>query len=482
MQAKILKPESKKKFKEFEVRVTVNNQIILDPNEPVPVNFNGNSFRYAGNKKYIPFLGSDDNLVNTLMEARLSSATQNACIGSIAQSLVGNGLAVKDVETPDEDFTNWAKIVNRDKETLDEVLVGVIDGERSFGNQFIEVIRGSVGSKKYLRICPQSLLFCRLANPEPQDNQNLDYVVISKQIAKQGYVNLSSDVKRIPIWNSNPLLKNDVWLKDTDGTERTMIHFKNKISGIENYGLPASIASLRYQILESKAAQYNIDNFDNNMVLGGMLIFKASMTTEEAQAQAQEILLTHVGNGKTGRIAVVSSEGGMDDVTFIPYNTQKEGSYIEFDKRVEEKIVASNMWDSVLAGINRSSTFGNGSQYIRSIWDVKDAVLLHPLRNKLISKVINPIRDIWADWYSKPEVAKYQFKLQTNMPFSFMGDLDPNTFFMVKEARAKAGLPVDLKIGDKYLSEMGGNSNNQQASTASESNTTPKDTQNNKGD
>ena len=42
---------------------------------------------------------------------------------------------------------------------------------------------------------------------------------------------------------------------------------------------------------DGKSVQYNIDNFDNNMVLGGMLILKSSMTEEEAQETAKKIML-----------------------------------------------------------------------------------------------------------------------------------------------------------------------------------------------
>ncbi len=36
-----------------------------------------------------------------------------------------------------------------------------------------------------------------------------------------------------------------------------------------------------------------------------------------------------------------------------------------------------------------------------------------------------------------------------------MGDLDPETFMKVKEARSLAGLEPDEQNGEKYLSEMG---------------------------
>lgn len=442
--------------KNTKYRIVVQNKLHLDADEPVPINFSGDLFRYARDKRYIPFLGNDDNFANVLLEARINSSTQMACIDSISRCLIGKGLAVQDIEEPNKDFMNWTKNVNSKRQTLSEALIQAIDGERCFGNQFIEIKRGKVGSVKYLKIYNHSMLFCRLKSMPDFTEPNA--VILSKLIAKSGYQMLGKkDALEIPLWNNSKIEKGQVWKSTGNGNEEsTMIHFKNEVSAIENYGVPASISSLRYQILEAKAAQYNIDNFDNNMILGGILSFKSGMTQTEAEEAASDILMTHVGSGKNGRIAVIASEEGLEDAKFTPFNTQKEGSYVEYDKRVEEKIICSNNWDSVLAGINRSSTLGNGSQYIRSIWDVKDASLIHPLRTKLIEKVIKPIAEIYADWFGAPELLNYEWKLQTSMPFSYMADLDPNKFFMVNEARDKAGLVHDKKMDGKYLAEVTG--------------------------
>lgn len=467
---------NRKKNTHFQVNLSVSNEVKLNPIEPIPINFNGNSFRYVKNRRYIPFLDSNDNLANILLEARLISSTQNACISSIAQSLIGKGLKVNNTEEAQQDpeWREWLKNVNTSGKSFNDVLVAIADGERTQGNQFVEVQRGEFNGKRWMKINVHSMLNCRLETPEKEEFlAPPTHVIVSRQLSKNGYTPLPKDALSIPLWKDNTLQPKQDWLKGAKGGERTMLHFKNDINGVEYYGLPASIAAIRYQVLEAKAAQFNIDNFDNNMVLGGLLIFKSGMTREEAEENAKEILLSHIGDGKTGRIAVIASETGLKDVEFIPYSTQKEGSYLEFDKRVEEKIISANQWDSVLAGINRSSTFGNGSQYIRSIWDVKDAVLLNPLRTTLIESIIKPIMKMYSIWFSKPDILKYEYGLQTNMPFSFMADLDPNKFFQINEARLKAGLFKDDSKDGIYLSEVGGklasNNRNQNVPSADES-------------
>lgn len=434
------------------VELTIRNEIRLDPSTPIPIQYNGDNFYVVKGKKYIPFLGRPDNLPKLLLEARLTSPTQNACISSIAQATIGNGLTVVDIETPDKAFFDWTASVNNEMQSLNEVCVNIIDGERTHGNQFIELVRGTLASNKFLKVYTHPMSDCRLGSPDETGYPT--EVIISPLFSKNGAgINLSTaDV--IPLWNDKAIDKSSCWKKMGDGTERTMLHFKNEVSGIKYYGLPASISSLRHQVLEGKSVQYNIDNFDNNMVLGGMLILKSAMTEEEAQETAKKILLSHIGDGKTGRIAVISSESGLDDVDWKPYDTQKEGSFLELSKRNEEIIITANGWDAILAGISHKGTLGTGSSYVRSIWDVKESILLNPLRKKLISKVIKPIAQIYANHIGDNEILNYNWVFQSAMPFSFLGDVDPETFMQVNEARALAGLKSDDTVKEKYLSEM----------------------------
>lgn len=444
----------KKETATAEVKFTVQNAIKLDPQNPIPIQYGGDSFYIVRGKKYIPFLGRPDNLPSLLLEARLTSTTQNACVQTIAQCTIGDGLIVKDVNNPDTDLVEWMKSVNNDRQSLSEAMIITVDGERSQGNQFIEIVKGELNGKKFLKFYNHSMLYCRLAEPVKEDDPATE-VIYSKLFAKRGNQVKLKDARRIPLWSPNELDQKKCWIKDSEGNFRTMIHFKNEVSGVDHYGLPASVAGLRYQVTEGKYAQYNIDNLDNNLIMGGMLIFKSAMTHEEAQKQAKEILMTHVGEGKTGRIAVVSSESGLDAVDFKPFETHQDGSFIESDKRVEEKIIAANSWDPILAGLSRPTGLSDGSKMIRAIYDAKEAVLLKPLRKKLIDKVVSPILKIYADHFGKPEILKYNVDFSSSMPYSFLGDLDPETILTVDEARLLAGKPaVGGDKGGKFLCEL----------------------------
>lgn len=437
--------------------LTVNNQIKLDPLNPIPIQYGGESFQVVrGGKRYIPFLGRDNNLPNLLLEARLTSPTQDQCISSIASSVVGNGLKVLDLDPTkvDPDFVTWMKCVNNDQDSFDDVLYGIIDGEREQGNQFIEVVKGNVGKKAYMKVYLHPFQYCRFSELKKGELVPSS-VVISKIFAKRGYRIKLDDARVIPLWSPNPLDQNTCWAQDEDGTMRTMLHFKNKRAGIDYYGLSASISGLRYQVTEGLLIQYNIDNLENNMILGGMLMFKSAMTEQEALLNTERIMLSHIGQGKTGRIAVISSENGLDDVKFEKYDTKGEGSFIEMDKRLEKKIIATHDWHEVLIGLNEGGgSLGNGNNYVRSVWYSKEASLLNPLRRKLTDKVVIPLMKIYADVYSKQEILKYNFWFNSAMPFSFLGDVKPEQYVQMNEAREAAGLPQDDSVKGKYLAEM----------------------------
>lgn len=452
-----------------EVRLTIENHTDTTKIDTKDIILhNGSDLYYiTAGKKYIPFIGRDDNLFISLLQARLASTTHNACITSISQCAIGKGLIVLEQEKPNEEFIKWSVNVNDKEKTLNEVLKKIADGDRAYGNQFIEIRRGEVGGKKFLKLKLHNIQYCRLSEPDKDDEPK--FVYISKLFAKKG--TLSKDAlakaRQIPLWSDNLLDQKKVWVQNEDGTYSTILHFKNEVSGIDYYGLPASFASYLDQQLEHRYSSFDMDNLDNNMILGGLIVFKSAMTKEEAQAQAQEILLTHTGEGKTGRIAVVSSENGIDDFEFTPYTTQKEGSFIESDKKAKGKIIEAHSWDALLAGTDTSGALSKGSGYVRAIWDVKESLVLNPLRDRIIENVVNPIVKIWSEWFANKEVLNYRFGFKSAMPFSFMGDIKPEDFMQVNEARQLACMPQDDKKEGVYLSEMTSNKSNVQSSKPS---------------
>ena len=433
--------------------VAVN--LTTDAHHPIPIEFGGSSvtYNYAG-KRYLPFIGNDDNLAQLLLEARLISSTQDSCISSIAECTVGEGITVTNIETDHlGEFWSWLDAVNNNQESLDDILLQVADALGCLGNQFVEIVRGAINKKRFIKVYTHSFLRCRLGEINKATGKP-DVVIISESFLKKGYIsNLTKESVEIPLYDPNRLNKSDNWKRE-GRIERTMIHLKTPKTGVDFYGVPASISSLRYQVLESKIAQFNLDNFENNMVLGGVLAFKAAMTQEEARKNAREIINAYTGQGKSGRIAVFSSENGIEDMIFKPFDTQKEGSFVDYDKRVEDKIIGANKWSKEFYQSD-GATLGKGSGYLRSLWDIKERMVLKPLRRKILYQFVYPLVNIYADWMGDKKVLDYEFGFNSSMPVSMIGDMDPEKFITVGEAREMSGLEQREEKSNLFISEIG---------------------------
>lgn len=431
----------------------IRNSYVTTKSVTVPFSYGlgTNVFSYSvTGKAYIPFVGLDDYLPVQLFEARLNSTTQSQCLQSIVGSVIGKGYVPEDGVTLNKDFENWMHNINAHSDNFTEFCRKVSDGFFNYGNVFIEIVKGNIANKKFVKLYVHSILYARIGKVDFDTNLPKT-VIFSRNFAKKGMLNRLSNETEIPLYNINNLLETDNWFVDKNGLSRTCIHFKNEVAGFDFYGLPPSIAGLRYQILEGKAAQYNIDNFDNNMVLSGMLVFKSSMTQEEAQAIAKEVLDSHTGEGKIGRVAVISSESGLDDVNFKPYDTHKEGSFIEMDMQIEKKIVAANSWDKRLTGMDRDDGLGNGNN-LSEIYDIKNLTVLEPFRERLNQRVIQPIFEI-LNKYSDIKTDGAKFKFEVSIPLSFYGKISPENYIKVNEARKMAKLPEDSTMDETYVGQ-----------------------------
>jgi hypothetical protein len=433
----------------------VVNVAKLDPQTPIPLDFGSNPFTVISGQRYLPFLGDKDNFPNTMWEARILSLTHNACVTSIAQTCVGSGIYVTnlEIEKVDKEFLTFIANLNSDKESLADLVRAGIDCMETDGNAWPEIVKGTIGAVPYVKAYMHSSLICRLGDI-PKEKTKPDSVVRSIKFAERRdriVSNRSLKAAVIPLYSDNPLDRNSAWKKNENGDLSTMLHLKNTFKGSLFYGLPRGVAGLLYQILEGRSAQYNIDNFENGMVLSGAIIFKGAMTQGEANLAAKEIIRTHTGAGKNGRIAVISSENGIEDFVWQPFETQKEGSYIELDKRIEQKIITASNWDSIFFSSGNDNSLGKGSTYVRAVYDVKLETVINPICNYWMEHFIKPFIIISAEHLSKPEWLTYELGYKTAMPFSYSSDIDVNAVVTPNEGRDFIGLPG--KKGTKWEDE-----------------------------
>jgi hypothetical protein len=281
------------------------NSYDFDPEIALPIDFSGKAFTSYKHGGYYPFFAPNDTLFQKLLTLRLLSPTQANCINDKTFYTVGAGLQVTDQEFP-KDFD---KKINGKGQTIDTVLKAIAESYYQDGNDFIEVVRTEIAGEKYVHVYKHNNLECRFA--EPKEGDEPTHVIRSREFRNEGLLTFKEDAKpiMIPIWTDNPLSEEDVWMEDPNkpGVFRTMLVVKNEIQGVDYYGLPSNFAGFIQAYLEYNVARFNLDNFENNMFLAGVLTIMGQVSQPEANKLLKDIRRTFMGKGKQRRIFTASS-------------------------------------------------------------------------------------------------------------------------------------------------------------------------------
>lgn len=440
-------------------RTTVSNAIKLDANSPVPFELSGNSFYFFEQSyKYIPFLGTKDDFFNILLEARLLSPTQNACISTRKTYCQAQGLTIAELPVGktlaefDPELNDFLSSVNNRNESLNTIIGDIFEHYDTFGNVFVEIVKGYVAKKPFVMVYVWNTPECRLAQPI-DDQEPSTAVVKSKRFLRQGIMIDFKNVIQVPLLNTKNVKLKKNWLADAKGVERTVIHLRNKMAGYPHYGMPQSVACLTQQVLEYRGARYNLDLLENNLNQGGVMVIKGNMTQEEATKKAQLVNKQHAGAGKAGRWTFIATENGIDGSDMHPFDTQKEGSYIEQDKSLEAKIIFQNKWNKVLAGLDDGSALGKGNDYIRTIYDIALKTVIKPQQDIGIKDFLKPFLEI-VDNHMGTKWSKYTWSIKNSTPASFIQMLqNVDGAVQRNEVREEMGLVADPSDkGKEYLS------------------------------
>ncbi|MFB6453712.1 hypothetical protein ACE38W_00450 [Chitinophaga sp. Hz27] len=435
----------------------VSNDIRIDARDPIPFKNTGFAYSIVAGAKYLPFLSSgnySDSLMNDLLEARLLSPTHNRCITSKAKYSSGSGFQHTAGTDLDEKFMDWLKVMNQRREGLTRINRQLFESHYTWGNTPIEVVRYKVAGTPYFCVYIHNAREWRLGTPD--DTDIVRYGVQSKLfLHSKGYLSAAQlkNSKTLPIYN--PLCsEKDNWYIDENGTQRTLIWYKNDFTGIDYYGLPSAISSMINQVLEYKGARYNLDNFENNMVVSAILALKGNLSQEEADRIGKKVIQTHTGDGKRGRVQVVASEEGITGSELHTMDTTKDGSFIEADHTWQQKIFMANEWDPILCGMLSDSTMGKGAGFLTKVLEQANNTVIRPDQQSCYEDVwfhILTIGKAWMGWNIDPA----NISIKSNIDISGLTDVDITPAVKRNEVRRAKNLPEDPSpAGDMYLSDL----------------------------
>ena len=396
-------------------------------------------------QKWIPFYSYANEfpiLLATLLEL---SITHRACVVSKTNYSVGDGFTI------DQDTSLFSSIVRKARkllnldtevESLIKGFVGQANQQQSlgeiaeeafmswygFGNVFMELERGQAGDKKYFYCYIHDPITCLLTTVKDPRKEK-QYVIISPSF-DEDYLRKNPPAK-IPLY--------PFWERDSRGSERTIIHCKNKLPRRPNYGLPDGIASLIEQELEHEIPMHNKDGFDNGFFASALLTILAPNGMSKAAAKKLVNSITNAYTGKGNRkkmfVQVVKADNVKHELTTL--NDKFDGDFLSLDQRVEKKIIRANNWFEILIGNPTAGKLGQVQEIINTFQLAYNTVIL-PNQNKILNKLINPALQEYFNWIGK-DLKGFSLKISNSMPVSFAGSININEVTTINERREILG-------------------------------------------
>lgn len=457
----------------------ITAEVKLDPHNPIPLELE-NIFGFSpGGNKFIPFFSGIDNLYGynsffiNILRARQESTTQNSCIVAKKKYTIGDGIYINGEDkagTNDKIWTGFLNSCNVDGKSLNTVLGEVFDNLYTFGNVCIEIVKGEIGGKRFLFVYCKNTLDCRKAWPDENNTSNA--VIISRWFRKPGVYNLTQRFNiRIPFYKSGPGNKTKYWIQDAMAKEnpdkdggglaggipspgikvwRTAIWIKDDYPGYDHYGLPSWLSSLIFGKLEYEGAHFNLDNIDNNMNPGGLLTVSASMTPEETNILSRKLNKQYLGKGKKGRLLVVSAENGVEAAKYEPFNTYKEGSYLELVNISRDETISANEWDGALIGKVEKGSMGKGGSYLNELYQQKVKTVIKPKHRQIKDELLTPLAEIADEWLGT-KWSSYDLDIQVSNLFDDTTEASTtvnglNAFMNIVKLVSTGSWPLDAAI------------------------------------
>jgi hypothetical protein len=313
--------------------------------------------------------GSDNRLPTLLSEISRCSTTHRRIINDKADYISGKGFIFDSEQSLLSDFVEQ---VNSSGETLRQLLNKVAFDKSLFGNAFVEVVTNS--EHTFLSLYHQDAIKCRVA----KDSEHI--------LLHHNWDNFSSkDVVSLPLYPA--------FESQSDGTLRSIIHYKDYEPGFEHYGVPPYIAGLGVSAIAYKTDRWNISRLDNSFQPSGVMILDEAVDNE-ADAERMVRNAEERFSGKPGQVMFIVKDGSdKDNSRFLPITASSDGDWEALHTQATNDIVVAHSWFRSLSGLDYSTGFN--SERILHEYEValntvilgEQSELLEPLR-ELIGRVL----------------------------------------------------------------------------------------------
>lgn len=355
----------------------------------------------------------EDNLLPVALSAlSRSSVTHRRILIDKADYISGRGF-----KCDNRALTTFIEKCNPSGQSLRSVIQRATLDKCLFGNAAIEVvIQGSC-----IAIFHQDISRARLA----EDKQHL--------VFHHNWANFkASESSTLPIY---PLFE-----KADDGTQRSVIHYKDYEPMFENYGSPKYIAALGAIAIAHKTDRWNIARLDNAFQLSGVMILDGQVDSpEEASQIARQAEQRFSGNPGQVMFMIKNSSDGGDNSKFVPINADADGDWRSLHEQSTSDIIVAHSWFRTLSGLEYVSGFS--ADRVKNEYDIALSTVIRIEQKTILEPLVQTFSRIGVDAKSLDFV---------NLP---PFDAKP-AYMQVWEARKADGMEYDRQQQSQFLSQI----------------------------
>ena len=276
----------------------------------------------------------DDNMLPyalSLMSRR--STTHRRIINDKADYIAGKGFSFDEQEPL---LRSMVERANGEGDSLRRVLYRLAFDKALMGNAFLEVVTDEEHS--FLSLHHQDASRCRLARDSEHVLLHHDWSTFRAE-----------EAHTLPLY---PRFE-----KQSDGSLRSIIHYKEYEPMFSHYGVPKYIAGMGVSAIAYTADCWNISRLDNSFQISGIMMLDAEMASE---AEAERLVQTAEKRfaGTPGQVMFVVGSGEEGNSSrFIPLESNNEGDWSTLHDQATSDIVIAHSWFRSLSGLDYSAGF-----------------------------------------------------------------------------------------------------------------------------
>ena len=314
--------------------------------------------------------GIDNNLPEALALLSRRSTAHRRIINDKADYISGKGINY-DATIPL--LGEVVERVNGDGESLRQVLNKLAFDKSLFGNAFLEIITDE--SHSFLSLYHQDATRCRVA----KDSQHI--------ILHHDWAHFRTrEAKTLPIY---PLYE-----KQSDGTLRSIVHYKDYEPMFSHYGVPQYIAGMNVSAIAYKTDRWNIARLDNSFQLSGVMMIDNAVDSESVASELARMAEQRFA-GKPGQVMfIIRDESSDDNSRFIPIESQNDGDWKALHDQATSDIVVAHSWFRSLSGLDYSTGFS--AERILHEYEVALNTVIIGEQSELLEPICTVISEILA--------------------------------------------------------------------------------------